>query len=152
MNYIVEHLTSDDYIWAVEVAAIRMITEEVKRPELIHRPQLYALVDKMIADGTALIAKCDGEPVGAISGLLMPNPLNPTISTLAEIIWYVLPEYRKTRIGGMLLSAYMELGDEVADEYTLCLLEDSPINHSSLINKGFVKAETAFIKQSNKEI
>src|SRR5690606_18928760 len=129
MKYTIETLTENDFIWSVEVAAIRMINEEVKRPELVYRPQLYTLVQKMLEDKTALIAKADGEPVGAVAGLLTTNPLNPNIITLAEIIWYVLPEYRKTRIGAMLINAYDDLGSKVADEYTLCLLADSPVNH-----------------------
>lgn len=147
MKYTVEKLTYGDYVWGVEVAAIRMITEEVKRPELINRGQLYVLVEKMIKEGTALIAKCDGEPAGVIAGILTPNTLNPDILTLAELIWYVLPEYRNTRVGAMLMSEYTKLANEVSDEATLSLLPDSRVNLSSLAKKGFKPEEIALRKQ-----
>lgn len=147
MTYTVEPLSVKDYIWAVEVAGISMLTEELKRPELINRPQLYFLVDRMISDGTALIAKHGEQPVGTIGALLIPNTFNPEITTLAEVIWYVLPEHRHSRVGSLLLQTYLELANEIADEVTLSLLPTSRINEASLSRQGLNKEEIAFRKQ-----
>lgn len=142
--YRVGSLTHSDYIWSVEVAATRMLLEEVKRPELLHKENLYRLVDKMIVDDTALIAYKNDEPVGCIGALLVPNTYNPDIATLAELIWYVLPEHRKSRAGFMLLERYIQLAKEVSDEATLSLLVGSEVNFNSLAKRGFKQEELAF--------
>lgn len=148
-EYSVEHLTLDDYVWSVEVAATRMLLEELKRPELLDRENIYMLVDKMIADGTALIVKHQGKPVGALGALLLPNTFNPDITTLAEVIWYVLPEYRNTRAGMMLMQGYIEMA-EMADEATMSLLPSSDVNLQSMAKRGFILEEYAFRKQVRK--
>lgn len=150
-NYTVELLTLEDYVWSVEVAGIRMLTEELKRPELINRRQLYTLVDKMIADGTALIVKYRGMPVGALGALLVPNTFNPEIITIAEVIWYVLPEYRQTRAGAMLLKEYVKISESLADECTLSTLPSSDVGNNSLGKKGFTLEEFGFRKTFNKD-
>lgn len=142
--YTVGSLTHDDYVWSVEVAATRMILEEVKRPELLNKPNLYKLVDQMIVDDTAIICRKNGEPVGCIGALLVPNTYNPEIATLAELIWYVLPEHRKGRAAFLLLKEYIKLAETVADEATLSLLNSSEVNMFSLAKQGFHKEEHAF--------
>lgn len=139
-------LTLDDYVWGVEVAATRMILEEVKRPELLNKERLYFLVDKMIEDGTAIIAKDGNKPVGVIASLLVPNTFNPELKTLAEVIWYVLPEYRNTRAGALLLKAHSERAAEVADETTLSLLPTSLVKFDSLEKRGYHLEEFNFRK------
>lgn len=145
--YRIGSLTHSDYIWSVEVAATRMLLEEVKRPELLHKENLYRLVDKMIVDDTAIICYKGDEPVGCIGALLVPNTYNPEIATLAELIWYVVPEHRKSRAGFMLLEAYMKMADELADEATLSLLSSSEVNLDSLAKRGFLQEEFAFRKK-----
>lgn len=142
--YTVGSLTHENYIWSVEIAATRMLLEEVKRPELLNKENIYRLVDKMIVDDTAIIAFKDGEPVGCIGALLVPNTYNPEIASLVELIWYVLPEHRKSRAGFLLLEKYIELAKELADEATLSLLAGSQVNFDSLSKRGFHQEEYSF--------
>lgn len=146
----VDVINDFDLVWGVEVAAVRMLTEEVKRPELVNREHLYNLVQKIIQDGTAIVAYNDEDkPVGCIAGVLVPNLFNPQINTLAEIIWYILPEYRGTRIAAMLLKRYTELAEEIADEATLSLLPSSNVNFRSLAKRGWKQEEFAFRREIN---
>ncbi|AXH71986.1 MAG: acetyltransferase GNAT family protein [Podoviridae sp. ctbj_2] len=142
--YTVGSLTHDNYVWSVEVAATRMLLEEVKRPELLNKENIYRLVDKMIVDDTAIICMKDDKPVGCIGALLVPNTYNPDIATLAELIWYVLPEHRKGRAGFLLLEQYIKMAEELADEATLSLLKSSEVNFESLAKRGFHQEEYAF--------
>lgn len=142
--YTVRSLTHANYIWSVEVAATRMILEEVKRPELLNKKNLYTLVDKMIVDDTAIIAFKNDEPIGCIGALLVPNTYNPDLATLVELIWYVLPEHRKSRAGFLLLEQYIKLAKELADEATLSLLTSSEVNLETLSKRGFHQEELAF--------
>lgn len=143
----VEKLQIKDLEWFVEVAATRMLLEELKRPELLNEDHIYRVSHYGMTSGTCLVAKIDNTPIGAIGAILAPNMFNPDIKTLVEIFWYVLPEYRKGRAGAMLLMAFEDLGGEVADESTLSLLGTSEIASSSLERRGWYAGEVAFRKQ-----
>lgn len=146
-KYEVRLIKPEDFDWCVEVAAIRMLKEEVKRPELINERILRLIVNKMYIDESAVIAFVDGEYAGAVGGFLTPNLLNPDIATMTELIWYVLPEYRNSRVGALLLKAYDKAtSDSPAHEGTLSLLNSSPVNYSSLEKRGFYKEEQGFRK------
>lgn len=142
--YTVEILTYKDVVWSVEVAAVRMLTEELGRPELVNRPHLYSLADKIIQEKTATICKKNGEPVGILASLLVPNTYNPEIKTLAELFWYVIPEARKGRAGALLLEAHINMAKNIADEATLSTLGSSEVNPKTLTRKGFIHEENAY--------
>lgn len=145
-SFIVEELTEKDLKWFVEVAAVNMLIYEVRRPELVHMDNLYRLANLGMTGGTAFIVKCKGENAGALGSILLPNLFNPNIKTMAEIFWYVLPEYRMTRAGAMLLNAFNKKASEISDESTLCLMGSSEINIKTLEKRGFHLGEYAFRK------
>lgn len=147
-NAVVETLQYEDMQWFVETAAVNMLTEEVRRPELIDMPTLYGLARMGYDKGTAFVAKINGEPVGAIGGLVLPHVFNPKIICLTEIFWYVLPEYRNTRAGVLLLNEFTSRGNLIADETTLCLLHTSQVNIKSLNKRGYFLGEYAFRKEN----
>lgn len=143
----VVELTLDDLEWFVQVAAVNMLTDELKRPELINYKQLYTLARKACMDGTAFVVKSDGSNVGALGAILVPNLFNPDIKTLAEVFWYVLPTYRQSRAGALLFQAFTKKAEEVADEATLSLLPSSEVRIESLEKRGFLMSEFAFRKE-----
>lgn len=140
-------LTIEDLMWYVEVAGVRMLTDELKHPEYINLNNMYALAAKAMEEGTTFIAKDGDKCVGALGSILTSNLFNPDIKTLAEIFWYVLPEYRNTRAGAMLLIEFEKKAKEVADEATLSLLPSSTISVDTLEKRGFALAEFGFRKQ-----
>lgn len=147
----VEPLKIEDMLWFAEVAAVRMLTEEVKRPELVNLNQIYGLSSKGMKEGTAFVAKSGYDCVGAIGAVLTPNIFNPDITTLAEVFWWVDPIYRNTRAGALLLKTLENRANEVADEMTLSLLSTSTINIKTLEKRGFQMGEFAFRKEIRKE-
>lgn len=149
--YTVEDLTARDYQWAVQVAAKNMIIEEVKRPDLYNMQQFELLANLMLQQKTVVIAKMNGRPVGVIGALVNPNVYNPNVMTMAEILWYVLPEHRGGRAGYLLLKAIKEKADDLADELTLSTLAQSAVNDASLARMGFEFAERAYFYKSRKE-
>lgn len=122
-----------------------MLEDEVKRPDLVNMQQLYFLASQGIAQETCWVVKANGYCVGALGSLLVPNMFNPDRKTLAEIMWYVLPAYRKSRAGAMLLNAFDKKAQEVADEATMSLLPTSEV--SSLGKRGYYVTETLFMKK-----
>lgn len=142
----VEPLSDESLDWFVNVAAVDMLRYEVKRPELINLTQLYILARKGKDDATAFVTKIGDTYTGAIGAILTPNLFNPELSILTEVFWYVIPEFRNTRSGLLLLRSLEQCGKEKADETSMCLLVDSPISIESLEKRGFEMKEIAFRK------
>lgn len=145
-KYTVELLQLEDIPWFVEVAGFQMLRDELQRPELYNQEHLYNLTYKAHLEKTAFVVKVDGECVGAIGGLLLPNMFNPLMTTLAELVWFVLPDYRHTRVGAMLIKAFDGLN--VSDETTLSLLPTSEVNVKTMEKIGFNLEEYGFRKRN----
>lgn len=137
-------LTPEHFKWAVHVAGKNMIMHEVKRPELYHRESLEGLANRMMMDGTGILAFYNERPVGAIGGVLVPHIYNPNITVLSELMWYVLPEFRNGRAGLLLIKEFKKLAEEIADEATLSTLPTSDIKEETLAKLGFHYGEKAF--------
>lgn len=134
--------------WAVEVACKRMLTEELGREEEIDLERLYDLVYTSQSRGYAVVARYGDEPVGAVGGLLISQLFYPNKTTFAEMMWYVLPEHRKTRASYLMLKKYMEIVDNSgASDATFSTLPSSPIKNESLSKMGFEFVEKGFRKQ-----
>lgn len=146
----VEALKEEDMVWFVETAAVNMLRYELKREELVNLDGLYDLAYLAMDTGTAFVAKSDGVCVGAIGGLLIPNLFNPKLTCLAEVFWYVLPEYRQSRAGLLLLKAFSDKGEASADETSLSLLGSSQLKVATLEKRGFMLSEFAFRKVNRK--
>lgn len=143
----IEPVTIADFEWFIETAAVRMITEELKRPELVNIANLYTLGARGCESGTAWVAKKDGRNIGALGALLVPNVYNPDFMTLVEMFWWVDPEERNGRAGLMLLKAYDERAKEVAVESTISLLGSSRVSIPTMEKKGWKLGELAFRKE-----
>lgn len=146
-KYEVVPLTDEDMEWFVETAAVRMLEDEVGKPEYVNIPNLYMLASTAAITETAFVMKIDGVSVGAIGGILSPTLFNPDMTILTEVFWYVLPEYRNTRAGLMLFNKYSERAEEVADEASFSLLTTSTVKKETLERKGFKFCEYAFRKE-----
>lgn len=146
-SFTIEELTIEDMFWFVETAAVNMLTDELKRPELVNKAHLYNLACQGMDSKTAWVVKADGVCVGALGALVVPNLFDPSKTTLAEVFWYVLPEYRHTRAGAMLLIALDKAGTKMADDITLSLLPSSEVNFKSFSKRGYHLEEFAFRKK-----
>ena len=85
--------------------------------------------------------------VGFISGILAPHFFNPEIIVLTELFWWVTPEWRNTRTGLMLLEEFIKVGTQKANWILMTLEEDSPVNPTSLIKRGFKVKEHNYLKE-----
>ena len=140
-------LEQEDMEWFVEVAAVKMLQDEVRKPEYVDVENLYVLASTGAITGTAFVVKKDGVNVGAIGGILTPNLFNPNMTLLTEVFWYVLPEYRNTRAGLLLLDVYSKKAEEVADEASFSLLSTSTVNKNTLEKKGYQFCEYSFRRE-----
>lgn len=148
MTYEVRVAKEQDKDWIEQVAAIRMLAEELNRPELINPARIKLLVKKGVDEKTCFIAFKDGKPAGVLGAFLIENMFEPSIKVLSEVFWYVLPEYRDTRIGFLLLNLFDETARQIANESTLSILTGSTeINIDSFAKRGFILDEFAFNKR-----
>ena len=145
-KYVVRTLDDNTFDWFVNTAAVRMLTEELDRPELVNIERIEELSRKVQEEKTAFVVFSNNVPVGAIAGVVVSNLYNPCITTLTELFWYVLPEYRSTRVGFLLLKALEERAKEVANELTLSILPHSEVNINTLEKRGFKFEELSFRK------
>lgn len=148
MSYTVGKEEGKNKEWLISTASVRMLVEELEKPEYVCFDRIEFLVDKGIEEGTILTVEKDGEPVGVLGSLLAPNLYNPKIKTLTEIFWYVIPEYRSTRAPYLLIKAFDALAKEVADEATFSLLLSSNnIKIDNMEKMGFKMQEFGFRKE-----
>jgi hypothetical protein len=86
-------------------------------------------------------------PVGFIGGALAPHPYNPAIRVLSEMFWWVIPEYRQTRAGLLLLEAFIAHGEAHAEWIHFTLEAKSPVNERTLTKRGFALYERAYLRE-----
>lgn len=137
-----------DKQWLVTVAAKNMFCEELKRPHYYNETQTKNIVDLSVKQQACLVAEKNGELVGTILGVVSPNPFNPTITMLAELMWYVLPEHRHSSAGLKLLIEFAAIGKEKADETSMSLLATSPVAISALEKRGFTMSEYVLYRKN----
>lgn len=146
-KYTVEVLSSDTMHWYVNTACVNMLMYELNRPELVDIETIQSLCSQMEAQGSGWVVKANGEPVGALGGLITNNLFNPRFKQLVELFWYVLPDHRNTRAGVLLFNEFNKFGEENANEATLSLLTSSEVNIGSMEKRGFEFTEFGFVKR-----
>lgn len=137
----------EDLDWLINIAAIRMLSEEVGRPEYIDIDRINFLLEEMIRQGTLYVTEEKDKLTGVIGGLFIPNFFNEKIKVLAEVFWYVVPEFRGSRAGALLLNIFTKKGELEADEICFSLLTKSMINPKTLTKRGYAMVEHAFRKE-----
>lgn len=105
---------------------------------------------KIIMDGMFIVAKEDGKIVGAIAGLMSPFIFNHNFNVAVEMLWFVMPEYRKTGIGDQLLNALETKAKENnCVMLTMCHFhnEQSKKLGKTFEDKGFALSEFSYVKK-----
>lgn len=145
--YSVREATQEDVEWLVTIAAKRMLVEEVKKPHYYNASNIEKLVVLGIEHKTLWVVTKDGELVGALGALSLPNVYNPTIKTLVELFWWVAPTHRDGRAGLLLLNMFIDCAAKY-DTSTLSLLFSSNVLQNSLEKRGYILSELGFVKEN----
>ena len=91
----------------------------------------------------------EDKPVGLLAGFLIKHLFNKS-KVASELSWWVEPEYRKSRIGLELLSAFEYWGRKVGAKYiSLAALDTSLMDKLARLYKarGYTVTEKAFVKE-----
>lgn len=146
MKYTIGPPEAKDFVEIAEMT-IRSLVEEVERPDMLNRKDVYDLVEKAIDAGYGLVCKEGEKIVGIIGWFIGNNPYNHEMTLIYEFVWYVLPEYRnKTRVPFMLLKKYSDFVDETGYQATLSLLTKNKVSQKVLERLGFKHTEELYFK------
>lgn len=106
-----------------------------------------SLLSVLIETQLFLVSRDENGLTGFIAGFIAHHPLNPDITVLNELFWWVKPECRGSRAGLLLLRAYEDYGKQHAHWIVMTLEADSPVHPDTLIRRGFRPKETTFLKE-----
>ena len=138
--------TSNDVAWIRDVAAKRMLEEEVYKPQYYNSVAIENLINIGITNYTCWVAFKDDKRIGALGALPTNNFLNPEIRMLCEIFWWVDPEHRHSKAGLLLLNAF-DKATSSYDEAAMSLLTVSEVMNNSLQKRGYNLCEYGFNKE-----
>lgn len=101
-----------------------------------------------IDKGIGLVAEIDNKVVGCLAVLIYPSLVNKNLEA-QELLWYVLPKYRKLKVG---IELYQSLEEVCKRRNIKRLFMMAPRNKSKSFecyyNKNkFTKIETSFVKE-----
>lgn len=83
--------------------------------------------------------------LGFIIGAITPHLFNPKVVVLTELLWWVDPQFRKTRAGYLLLKQFVEWGKENTDWITFSVQTITPIKETTLKKFGFRQIEACYL-------
>jgi RimJ/RimL family protein N-acetyltransferase len=104
-------------------------------------------VGKLMDTGVVLVAENEsGKLMGTIGGTISFHLFDPDRLVLAELWWWVAPEYRGSSAGLRLIQAFRERGLQDVDLVTMSTLETThPGVGEHLERMGFQRREQAYI-------
>lgn len=99
-----------------------------------------------MSNHVCLVAEEDGKLLGTIVAMYVKHPLNPEVSVLQELAWWVSETERGTGVGQALLDTFASI--KKSDITVMSLLPESMRAETALERVGFKVAETAFVKDN----
>lgn len=144
----VRHANPEDIDWLV--GQLKNFSEFAGTKRRLFEDPIYAQtgIAQMIDNHLVLVSQEPGKLTGFIAGYIGPHPYNPSIEVLTEAFWWVDPDSRGTRAGGLLLSCFIEYGKDHADWIIMSLERNSPVKDESLLKRGFVLQEKSFLLET----
>ena len=115
-----------------------------------NREHLVKLVWACQQFGFVWLAFIDNKPAGILMSLKEPNIWFPKKIQFRELVWFVLPEYRSSSIGGKLFINYCKKAEELKKKgliegyFTTKMTTTDSID---LERRGFRLTETTYIKE-----
>jgi hypothetical protein len=115
-----------------------------------NREHLGKMIYSTMATGCVWLAYVDQKPAGLLMAPIETNQWVPQYKQLRELVWFVLPEHRRSTIGGRLFKTYCHLGEQLLKEnkiegyFTTRMATTDEIN---LERRGFRLTERTYLKE-----
>lgn len=104
-------------------------------------------ISGLIENHYVLVAFKNDKPAGFIAGMITPHHFNPDIKQLAELFWWVPPQYRMSGVGAKLFLEFVAFGKANCDCITMTLEQDTGISDAALEKRGFKLTEKAYLME-----
>lgn len=126
-------------------AALAFSKDDAKWEGLINEREYRRIALHFVNNASASwVAEVDGEFAGFLLGYISPCPYNPRLKTLAEYLFYIKPEYRKSKLADKFLRTFEEYGGRMkCDHIQFCRLPGG-IN---MEKRGYRELSTTYIKE-----
>ncbi len=101
-------------------------------------------------DSAALVAIDDGKLVGAIGGMKIASIFSKSLVQMNELMWFIKPEYRGTKLGFQLLQAFEMMAKRLGCHWVIMISPEalnSQALHSLYTKTDYVKFETLYKKE-----
>jgi GNAT superfamily N-acetyltransferase len=127
------------------IDTVQLPGNTLKNPDFNYFNKLYHHI--IIGGGLAVVAESDNKVVGMLIGIKDQNILSPNDITLREMIFWIDPDYQKTRAGYKLLKTYISEAEKLREQdiikvYTMTNTENlENINYERF---GFRKIEETY--------
>jgi hypothetical protein len=114
------------------------------------REHLGKMIYTTMTQGFVWLAYIDKQPVGILMAPVETNHWVPKYKQLRELVWFVLPEHRKSTIGGRLFKTYCDMGEKLLEEnkiegyFTTRMASTDEVN---LERRGFRLTERTYLKE-----
>lgn len=139
-----------------EYADIEWVLSQLKKFAVFHgsKLSLYGtceeykkdLAKKFIDNHLFLIAEDSAKSqLGFVFGTLGKHFLNPEITVLSEVFWWVDEEKRSSGVGSALMHEFIAFGKENANWITFTTRPNTPVNENLLIRNGFRHTEKSYL-------
>jgi hypothetical protein len=144
--------TSEDTSIAIELLRRFLLATSYSQAEEASkdRQHLAKLVWTCQQYGFIWLAFVNEEPAGILMSLKEPNIWFPKKIQFRELVWFVLPEYRSSSIGGKLFINYCKKAEELKEKgliegyFTTKMTTTDSID---LERRGFRLTESTYIKE-----
>lgn len=148
-KWLVRTAKPSDCEWIVEQA--KHFIDYLQLQFEANEPHLRQVIAEFVTKHVVVLVEKDGVRCGIAAALLQPHVFNPNVRTLTEVMWWVVPEYRNTRAGLLLLDTLDDIGNKTADLVVMSVEAHSSVNERTLVKRGYKKQELAFVKAVRKE-
>lgn len=110
---------------------------------------MYNLFAQIQSQGIILVCTdSDDVAQGVLIAAIQPNLWAPYVFVLQELVWWVEPEYRNSRMGLALLKAYTDFGRKQKAEGNIAYFTLSTMSEGTALNmekRGWRAFETTYI-------
>lgn len=132
-------------IYDMVVAATRMAKEDFDRPDKIDRVYFMEKAQESVNNPGCWVARVDGNFAGLLLSYTMDGMYCQNRKTQAEWIFYVLPEYRKTKVTSMLIKEFESYAKKIGcKEVVMC---STVANNLRLDRRGYKEIPTSYSKE-----
>lgn len=139
---------------ADQIGVVRLMKDFASEIDIGKNPypgdaKALGIYEQFIEAGHPILV-CESD-AGVLAGLIMSvhcsaEPMSPHLSVLAEMAWYVAPEFRGTSAGYRLIKEFIKLGKELGvDVVKVSLEEKSNVSENTMRKLGLRPLERTYI-------